>query len=81
MLSLDENPLLLAGDFILGAPKPGYGVVNLYWGYNQGHQKDLLMTERRDTAELTPSLDSDSIRLVSKLFLTNNALYRRIRGG
>ena len=32
------------------------------------------MTDRRDTAELTPSLDSDAITLVSKLFLTNNAL-------
>ena len=40
MLSLDENPLQAAGDFILGAPKPGSGAVNLYWGYNQGRQKD-----------------------------------------
>ena len=38
------------------------------------------MTDRRDIAELTPSLDSDSIRLVSKLFLTNNALYIRVSG-
>jgi len=38
------------------------------------------MTNRRDTAELTPSLDSDSIRLVSKLFLTNNALYIGVSG-
>ena len=37
MLSLDENPLLLAGDFILGAPKLGYGAVfqRLQEGFKQ----------------------------------------------
>ena len=46
MLSLDENPLQAAGDFTLGAPKPGYGAVTLYWGYNQGHQKDLVLVRK-----------------------------------
>ena len=43
MLSLDEKPLLLAGAFIVGAPKPGCGAVYLWWGYSQGHQKDLVL--------------------------------------
>ena len=53
MLSLDENPLLLAGDFILGAPKPGYGAVNLYWGYNRGHQKDFFSAHVQDPEGLS----------------------------
>ena len=62
MLSLDENPPLLAVDFILVAPKPGYGAVNLYWGFNRGHQKDLvlmngwaLIHNAKDTMRLKPS--------------------------
>ena len=61
MLSLDENPLQAAGGFILGSPKPGYSAVNLYWGYNQGHQKDFFLIDLRQLIPET-TIGKDLVR-------------------